>query len=264
MLTSKFSIPGLARDPAPRRRPSASSLVLLALFTLSLMSAGSAGAVAVLDWAAVTWADGDLENTYLMSNGVSVTIKVSTAAAGSFNLVDAGGGLVVTAPFVDGPLPSGSADFFGTVLDLGIFFNPDTGQGLSPVLIEVTFSEPVTELSFAISDIDYSQAGVIAGKPEDSRLDEVVLTSDAGDPTLVAVDGDPSFVIAGNKATAIPLRTVDGSDEGTVVASFPDGVTSATITYNEVSGNADPAGRGIGILAQFTQVPVELMTFSVD
>ncbi|MEM7351133.1 MAG: hypothetical protein AAF657_10030 [Acidobacteriota bacterium] len=221
-----------------------------------LLIAVPASAQATLDWSMVTWDDGDLSNSYILGNGVEISITVSTTALGTFINATP----LVETPYIDGV--GHTQNLFGTELDLGVIFNPFPMQGMSPVLIDIGFSEAVTDLIFDISDIDYS----VGGGGEDDRLDQVVVTSNAGDPTLTPLmAGSATFTVAGNTATAISGQSADPlTDNGTVRVTFPDGVTDVTITYNEASGNNNPAGRGIGLLAMFTETPVDLQSFSIE
>ncbi len=240
-------------DPNTNQPSRSTGLFLLGI----LLSAATVRGEAVLDWTAVTWNNGDLENTYILSNGVTVEIKVTATAAGNFNNTNP----PVTSPYIDSK--GSNPKLFGSSIDLGVIFNPNPGQAQSPVLIEVSFSPSVTNLVFEISDIDFSPGG----GGEDDRLDQVVITSDAGDPTLeyLTSEGDATYTVVGNMATAKPSRGAGADmDNGTVRVRVPDGVTTVTITYNEASGNDNPAGRGIGLLAMFTETPVELQSFSIE
>ncbi|MEM6796091.1 MAG: hypothetical protein AAF725_19105 [Acidobacteriota bacterium] len=228
---------------------------------LLLATAPVAWGQAGLDWTAVTWNDGDFTNTYTMGNGVDITIEVTPTALGTLdNLVDFGGtNILVSSPYVDGP--GFTADIFGDSVDLGLIFNPASAQGASPIEILVTFSEPVSDLEFEISDLDWSAAG--AG--EDARIDQVEITSPDAPPQLEAVSTLPSFDISMSTATARDgVNVSPGSDEGTLRVFFNDEVSSVLITYSEASGNDNPSSRGIGLIASLSQVPVELMSFSVE
>ncbi|MCP4589945.1 MAG: hypothetical protein GY842_04320 [bacterium] len=129
------------------------------------------------------------------------------------------------------------------------------------MIITLAFSESVTDVAFEISDIDWSAAG----GGQNSRLDQVVITSDTASPlTLGYKTGTPTFTIAGNTATAINLSSSSADEDGTVQVSFTSAVNTVTVTYNEASGNSNPAGRGIGLFFMLTETPVELMSFSIE
>jgi len=186
------------------------------------------------------WTAGVDSNAFFDVNGsgVDITIDVSTAASGN---LDALGGTQI-----DGSL--GAVSYLGGINDLGIFFDPDTGQGLSTVTIALTFSEPVYGLSFLITDID--EGGT-------SRDDQVEILADSGVPVLSVVNSTSATVtVSNNIATA--LDTVGGTsssgddDFGSVLVEVPDGATTVTILYQEVNGSANPPVRGIGVFAEFT------------
>lgn len=222
----------------------------------------AAAASAVLDWDTVNWPPGSLVSSYTLGNGITVTINISTSAAGSF-----------TNGTPQEDCSTCSINFLGLSHDLGIIFDP-SGPGASPVITTVTFSAPVTQLKFEISDIDFS----IGGAGQDYRLDQVVITSDAGDPVLTPkTGGSHTFTISGNTATANCSNpgppncnpTVDTtdqtSDSGTIVIDFgAKAVSTMTITYNETSGQPNPAGRGVGILGNLVETPVELTSFTIE
>ena len=233
------------------------NIIPAALFAVILvaLSPNATWALSTLDWSdpGVVWNDGDLNNTYTIGD-VDVTIDISTTAQGFWQFQYNDG---LLTPYEDGP--TGSADQFGSQHDLGIIFNPFSGQGQSPVLIDLKFTEAgsgaagpakaVTDLSFEISDIDFS-----IGFPEDDRIDQVVISSDAGDPTLTAKTDPAIFTINGNTATGIyGLNTQAPLDNGTVIVDFGSlSVADVLIIYNEVSGNNDPLGRGIGVFGNFS------------
>lgn len=236
------------------------------LLCCGLLLAGAAPAdAATLDWAdpAVVWPNGSLgPHTYTLSNGVMITITVAATAGGAFEN---------STPAED--CPSGCAtNFFGTAHDLGVVFNPTAG-GASTVNITLSLSTPVTDLIFEISDIDFS-VGPVGGH----RRDQVVVTSNAGNPALsFKTVGTHTFSIAGNTATANctvnPEPTCNAatdttgvdSDSGTVVVDFTGlSVSTVTIAYNEAGNGTNPSGRGIGLLANLSLTPVELMNFTVE
>jgi hypothetical protein len=221
-----------------------------------------------LNWAdpAVVWTSGTLgPHTFPLTGGgcpagAMVTITVTpTPASGSF---------LLGTPAED--CASGClTNLFGLSHDLGLDFDPSV-SGTSPVTITATFSSPLTNVAFEISDIDF-------GGPANARLDQVVITSNAGNPTLsFKTVGSHTFSISGNTATANCTGTFPNctpasdttdqtSDSGTVVANFGAlSVTTVTITYNEAGSSTDPAGRGIGVLANLTATPVELTGFTIE
>ena len=223
-----------------------------------------------LNWAdpAVVWTDGTLgPHTFPLTGGgcpggAMVTITVApTPSSGSF---------LLSTPGED--CASGCTNnLFGLSHDLGLDFDPAANKGASPITITATFSSPLTNVVFEISDIDF---GGPSGAST-ARLDQVVVNSNAGAPTLsFKTVGTHTFSISGNTATAdctgsfptcSDAQADQTSDIGTVVVNFGAlSVTTVTITYNEAGNNTDPAGRGIGILANLTATPVELTGFTIE
>lgn len=225
-------------------------------------------AQAVLDWSdpRVVWNDGDLTNTYAMANGVEVTITVSVDrdTNGEFKLGD------LMTPYEDDPALDDDPDdpddldrfHFGTGHDLGVIFDPAPSQGQSPVTITAEFSEPVSDVAFEISDIDYSRDGNSGPR----RIDQVVVTCDGLPAFLEAKAEMPSFEVVGNQATSVGQTSVDpGSDQGTVLVDCGgDKISLVEVIYNEMSPDSDPPARGIGLFYALAEVPVELMSFSID
>jgi len=126
----------------------------------------------------------------------------------------------------------------------------------SPVTVSINFDRPVDDVSFVVTDID--QSGT-------TRNDQVVFSSNVGNPTLTAVSIDPTIAIVGNTASSIDNQGAGGTgasgndDFGTVEAAFNDGVTAIQFLYNEIGGVNDPGGRGIGILGDFTMCIPEIV-----
>lgn len=256
------------RDAIPIRNSLMPRLLAGLLLCGALLATAAAPASACgLNWAdpAVVWPNGSLgPHTFPLTGGlcpagVMVTITIApTPAAGVF---------LLGTPAEDcvGCL----TNLFGLSHDLGVDFDPSVA-GTTPLTFTVTFSSPLTNVVFEMSDIDY-------GGTVNDRLDQVVVTSNAGNPTLSPKTATPTFSIAGNTATAnctpgpfdncTPASdtTDQTSDNGTVVANFGAlSVTTVTITYNEAGTDANPAGRGIGVLANLTATPVELTGFTIE
>lgn len=251
---------------------------LLLCGALLLPAALPAGAVP-LNWAdpGVIWPNGSLgPHSFTLSNGIIVTITVTQP-------VGTTGVFTFSTPAEDCPSGCVNGHLFGTLHNLGIVFDPNPGTPpvSSPILVTVSYSAPVTDLTFEISDIDFSQAG--AG--QDHRLDQVSITSNVGNPTLTFKTAAPrTFSIAGNTATAnctgvqptcspsdttaaVPVAGNNPNpDSGTVIVDFSAlaPVSTVTITYTEAGNGANPSGRGVGFLANQNLTPVELMGFSVD
>ena len=129
--------------------------VIITILTLCLWNNGRAQPCVdqegQFSWDQVNWPDGQAVGRIkvgIVDSGDSVVLNlsISTAAQGSFQAFG------VQTPYVDGRRHW----HFGIRDDLGIMFDPEPAQGASPVIIEATFSSPVSCLSFEISDIDVS------------------------------------------------------------------------------------------------------------
>lgn len=275
--------------------PSRIHLPMAGLFLCGALLPGAlpASAEVLLKWddPGVAWPDGSQgSQTFTLSNGVLATITVvkATGTGGAFSASNQPAGSTTVSPLEDCGSPAGcDSNAFGSAHDLAVVFNPaptvanPPGQVVSPILVTMSFSDSVTLLptairnvKFEISDIDFSVAGSDPGSSH--RRDQIVVTSDAGNPTLAfKTAGSHTFSIAGNTATANctvnpePVcnpatdTTVAPSDSGTAVVDFgAAAVTKVTVTYNEAGNGSDPAFRGIGVFGELT--PVELISFTVD
>ena len=173
--------------------------------------------------------------------------------------------------------PLDEVGFFGTQTSIGAIW--DSGAGLSGIgeatntaTLSVSSGGnpfPVDSLSFVISDIDS-----VDNNATTDRCDFITATGNAGNPTLTLVN--PASVatsvqigpgtgsgatgpLAANQAqciyntgaTASPNSA--GDDNGSILATWPAGTSTAVVAYDEsienVLGitNANAAARGIGI-----------------
>jgi hypothetical protein len=239
----------------------------------------------LLNWANVQWSQGSTNQTITLSNGVRarVTIVRDPGTVGIF--VSSGGG-TPNSPLED--CQGCDSNAFGSAHDLAVVFDPNRTQPIpnivvSPITITMSFSQPLMNLKFEISDIDFS-AGVLPPELTNYRRDQVEVTSNAGNPKLTSkTAGTPTFTIDGNKAignctvnpepdcnpasdTTAAVPQADNNqdpDSGTVIVDFGGiAVTTVIITYKEAGQAGEPAGRGIGVFGELT--PVELMSFTVD
>lgn len=229
---------------------------ILLLFFFSLLTfdtsaqCGCATGSASLDWNVLNWPLGSFNNNYDLqvtnSEVLNVEIDISTTANGSF-----------TNQFgYDWPQKDsvgGDPEFFGSNTDLALIFDPDANQGNSPIIIKVIFDQTVECVDFEISDIDISGT---------TRRDSVVVTSNAGNPTLTTLGTQPTVAVSGNVAAATGTGGTAGDgtsskdDNGSINVDFGDlGVDTIYITYLENSGLNDPTGRGIGFLGSFFVCP---------
>lgn len=163
--------------------------------------------------------------------GMNMEVDITTNAAGSF---EAFGGTRL-----DGT--NGTTTYFGGVNDLGVFFDPDPNQGTSPFNVVVTFSKPISSGSFLITDIDSGA----------DRLEQVVVTTDIGNPALSLVSGS-LVAISGNTASSANNVSSDDDTKGSILVTLPKGTSQVTIICNEMSNAVDPYSRGIGVLGKLT------------
>lgn len=216
------------------------------------------------DWSAYGWTNGDTANTYRVPfpggfDSVDLSIQIRTEAKGTFADFD------VQTPYIDGD----SIWNFGTGLDLGVIFDPDTNQGLSPIYITLKFDQPVTCVEFELSDIDVSG----------SRKDSLVVTANDGmiTPALYVMGDTPTVGVIEHRAFALGFPSgpmgngsaYSNEDAGSVKVDFAsDLIDSITIVYYEAGGAFDPGGRGLGLFgnlsfAQGALLPVDLLSFDV-
>ena len=130
----------------------------------------------------------------------------------------------------------------------------------------------VDGLRFNVSDIDAVDNNV--NPPTSERCDHVTLTGNAGDPSLASAGGTPTYLLgpgpgagsspalAANQAqcdfkvsTSQTSGTSVGDDNGTIIATYPNGTHTSVVTYNESAHNVfnrtdfNAAARGIGVWA---------------
>ena len=189
------------------------------------------------DWGKAPWSWTTGDDTGTVHNilpGLDTTINITTSAAGN---LDVFGGTQI-----DGK--NGSIHYFGGIEDLAVLFDPDPGQGTSPVKIVLSFSKPIYNTSFLITDIDDGEA---------TRLDKITVTSNIGTPILSEEPGATDVSVSGNVVSAI--EGTGGSDdnvEGSIKVQVPDGATTIIIRYEEISGIDNPSVRGIGLFGNMT------------
>ena len=82
---------------------------------------------------------------------------------------------------------------FGGIKTLGLSLDPKSGSGESAVKTTITFPNVVNDLRLFLTDID-SKTG--------NWKDKVVISSDAGNPTIESVNTDPTFTVSGNTITS--------------------------------------------------------------
>ncbi len=176
------------------------------------------------------WTTGVDNATIVDASGVTFTLDVATMAAGNLDV------------FGGTQLDAASGGFAGGIDDILVAFDPDSGEGLSPVTITATFSQPVRDLSFLITDIEAF-----------SKIDRVTITSNTGIiPTLSTVTaGVPTFSISGNSASGTVAHS-SNDDRGTALVSFSGFVQTVTILYEDALAPANPIGRAVGLFGDLS------------
>lgn len=209
----------------------------------------------ILNWDEVNWQNGDRFQNFQLSSpdnpdgSIQLAIQIDTRARGTFEAFG------VRSPYLDGR----EIINFGTQPNLGLMFDPDPGQGNSPVQIKLKFSRPVQYLGFRISDIDAA----------DGRIDSVRIFGNGGEifPTLSQVSSNPTVRVAGRSAVATGGDSgsarvgsaFGGEETGDILVTFRDEyLDSITIEYFEASGLPDPAARGIGLFGDLSFQPARI------
>ncbi len=243
------------------------TLVIMMFFVL--IGVGRAqdcsGPLSSLSWQDKLWPLGDQHRTFRVPmvgflDSVDVDMEVSTTAQGSFAAFD------LQSPYIDGD----TIWRFGQNLDLGLIFDPDPGQGTSPVVAKLRFSKPVACLQFEISDIDQATG----------RKDSLVIYANDSTalPVLSVLSTMPTVGVSSNTAQALGGSSGpngDGTsqqnqDAGSILVDFGQLIIdSVTIVYHEAAIGGNPGGRGIGLWGEMLfgpagLLPVELLSFGVD
>jgi uncharacterized repeat protein (TIGR01451 family) len=148
----------------------------------------------------------------------------------------------------------------GTTLRWDVDYSGGNGNANTPAspnasTVTYTFSRPVTNFSMRVQDID---GDVVSGLGRTGFTDQVEFSGSnaRGNVTpLVSkvVPGSTTLSVSGSVATA-GTSAATSADDGAVVVSFPDEITSLTLIYrNVISGTSalgaptDYAAQAIGI-----------------
>lgn len=202
--------------------------------------------------------------------GFELSVAIQARATGGSQVPDADGT----------PIYPDDVTFFGNDPTLGLVYDAGPGNsGIGESTMEarmILFSDgqlfPTNGVTFEVSDIDS-----VDNNGNTDRCDFVTVTGNAGNPVLTPVGtgagvsvriGGPGVngsgatgPLAANQAQCIYNLGAAGSpnsagdDDGTILATFPDGTSVATIAYDEsienVLGvtNRNAAARGIGAFA---------------
>jgi hypothetical protein len=203
-------------------------------------------AQSTLDWSSAPWTDGQTSGTIPLTvpagfDPQTVTINVSLNAADGAFVNDSGGNGVF--PKID----YAASGIFGGIDDFAIAIDPeDTGRTNtdSPVTITLTFSTPVNNLNFFVSDIDYSNP----------RVDAITVTSNAGDPVSITRVVTTNSTVANIGANSFSSSTSNGDSSndnlGSVEVDFGSKlVTTITVVYSD--SNNSGGARGVGFFGTF-------------
>jgi len=234
-----------------------------------------------LDWDIVGWPNAinltgnigdytaDLSENFVNIGGSTVDALVEISSDASVDdlnrsfefYVDGNAGVLVPDVLGDPVGPGGGET------GLAVIVNPAndafTARIDLDVFIDVTLSEPVSELELTVSDIDHNDTN-------QDRQDSVTIVGNGVSgvviPTLTAANTTPNFTIAGNTATAIinninaaPVPDIDEipAADATVIVNFDQPVTSFRISYADAIETAGNVGglRGISMLNDFSFCP---------
>ena len=236
---------------------------------LAIASPAAAGTFEV-EWgvAPFTWAAGDFgPNTYTMvdEHGFRLDITIGVTASGGTTLAGYPNDL----------------DGFGTARSLWLVYDADAGNsGIGEATMTATMSlssggtaYAADGITFVVSDIDS-----VDNNGTTDRCDFVTVTGDNGAPTLSYVTADATTrsvriggpgingsgltgPLAANQAQCVyntgatASNASNGDDNGSILATFPDGTSTASIAYDESIENVfgvssrNAAARGIGAFA---------------
>lgn len=259
-ITKKFPL-----SCSVRRKAGLMALALASLSTAVAPTKMQAGDFS-LDWSVIDWPEGALGPfTYVLKDQYGFEIDTAIQAFGTF------------ASYGPASSPNDDTIFGGNVESLILVADAPAGQaniGDATVSTSISFSSggigfPVDSLQISVVDIDASD-----NNNASDRCDFVTITGDNGNPTLATVAATPVVLVgpgvgsggtgalAANQAQCI---YVDGfgtspsspnDDTGTVVATFPNDTSTATVFYDESIGNVrplffgeNPAARGGGFFS---------------
>lgn len=244
------------------------------LFAAALSTAALAGTFE-MTWGTppFDWPAGLIgSQTYTMTDerGFELDVTITIAAFGGTRFRNANGV----------PIYPDDVAFFGNDPTLGLIYDAgagNSGVGESTMSASMTLTSggvpfPTNGIVFEVSDIDS-----VDNNGATDRCDFVTVTGNAGNPVLAPVGtgagvsvriGGPGVngsgatgPLAANQAQCIYNLGGTGSpnsagdDNGTILATFPDGTSVATVAYDEsienVLGqtNRNAAARGIGAFA---------------
>lgn len=239
------------------------------LFGVNLQAALTcpAGSQSTLDWDTVDWTDpanvgGGATYSPTLSQsfpvgGVDFDFAFSSDVPNLLASLESVSTQLASPDDISATIGPGDTDGDGTLDEgLGVVVNPLDGFGGSAqdldVILDVTFSEAVSEFEFTISDVDQTTG----------RQDQVtVIGFFNGVPVLPTLSNDPTaatstYTISGNTATATATagnRTpTNNPEEATVVATFDQPIDAIQVIYADAEETTLAGGRGITIMNDFS------------
>ena len=250
-------------------RDGAASFVRGCAVLLVVASPAAAGTFEV-EWgvAPFTWAAGDFgPNTYTMTDQYGFELDITIG-------ITASGGTTV-AGYPD------DLNGFGTSRSLWLVYDANAGNsGIGEATMTATMSLTSGGVAFGADDIEFVVADIdsVDNNGATDRCDFVTVTGNNGDPTLAYVSANAATrsvqiggsgingsgatgPLAANQAQCIyNLGTAgsnasNGDDNGSILATFPAGTSTASVAYDEsienVYGqtNRNAAARGVGAFA---------------
>jgi uncharacterized repeat protein (TIGR01451 family) len=226
-----------------------------------------------LNWgtAPYTWTASSLgPNTYTLTDQYGFQVQVR------MTVTQANGVPYLTTP--DDLTTDGAGNTFGTARSIWFAWNPNaSGGGINGStnigtleILNGGTAFGVNGLSFRVSDIDSVDNNT--NPPTNDRCDHLTFTGNAGNPTITAVTGAPTFLIgpgpgagqspalAANQvqcnfqvSTAVTSVSSNANDNGTAQLVFPNGTSTAVVNYDESVHNVynntsfNAATRGVGV-----------------
>ncbi|WP_172975721.1 MULTISPECIES: DUF11 domain-containing protein [unclassified Roseivivax] len=239
--------------------------LLTAVMAQTALSGAKAGEFTV-DWTLLDYPAGFTGNAR-----VTLTDEHGYRLAATFSH----GGGPFADPAFNPPTPDDLQIFGGNAPALALIGDAPLGRGAvgeSSILSRLRFSAggapyAVNGLRYEIHDIDASDNDAL-----DDRCDFVTVNGDSGPPILSAASATPVFLLGpgpgagrtgalqANQAQCAYVEgrrvspTSDNDRTGTLIVRHPDGLTEASITYDESigsirppNGREDPYARGISV-----------------
>lgn len=214
----------------------------------------SQATASVLDWDLVDWTDTTAPYSQaFVVNGVTVTVSI-TGDVNRFTTINGD-----TAPDDNTHQTGGTG---GESLYLAMNYTADT----QAITITITFSAMVTNVSYSIFDIDFTNNGftdqirTISATNGTTTYAASITDSGAGNTVNIANNNTTSATVTGDGTAA------EGTDDGNATFAFgANNVNSITFTYGNdpATTPADPSQQSIGLGdINFTIVPEPSTSFA--